>query len=59
MDWMQIGSALLLGAMLVFLWPRARAMLRDSPKGSTQDWIGFALPIAAVALFVLLLMSVV
>lgn len=53
--WMKIGSALLLGAMLVMLWPRARTMMRESPKGSADDWRGALVPLALVIGFVVLL----
>jgi len=59
MDWMKIGSALLLGLMLVILFPRAKQMLKESPKGTGDDWRGFLIPIALVAgLVVLLIMMV-
>ena len=57
MDWMTIGSALLVGLMLVLLFPRARQMLKESPKGSRSDWMSALLPLAAVVLFVILLMT--
>lgn len=53
--WMKIGTAVLLGAMLLVLWPRAKQMVKESPKGSSEDWRGFILVLAAVALFVLVL----
>ena len=59
MDWMQIGSALLIGMMLVFLFPRAKHMLKESPKGSSEDWRAFLIPIALVAGFVALLIMMV
>ena len=55
MDWLKIGSALMLIAMLIFLFPSARQAMKNSPKGSTQDWMGFILPAAAVVGFVILL----
>lgn len=59
MDWMKIGSALLLGAMIVFLWPRAKVMMTESPKGSSDDWKGLLLPLLAVIGFIaLLVMSI-
>ena len=57
--WMKIGSAVLLGAMLVVIFPRARQMLKESPKGSLNDWMGFLFPIGLVVLLVLLLMALV
>ena len=38
MDWMKIGSALFIGAMLVYLLPRAKQMIKQSPKASGEDW---------------------
>ena len=57
--WLKIGSALLLVAMLAVIWPRARHMLANSPKGSSDDWRSFIMIIAAVALFVLILIKLV
>jgi len=57
--WMQIGSAILLVAMLAVMIPRARQMLKQSPEGTTAQWISFVIPIAVVVLFVLLLMQMV
>ena len=59
LDWMTIGSALLVGLMLVLVMPRARQMLKESPKGSPKDWMDALLPLGAVALFVILLMAMV
>jgi len=56
---MKIGSALLLGMMLVMIFPRARQMIKNSPKGSGGDWMGVLVPIGLVALFVMLLISIV
>ena len=59
MDWMQIGAALLIGAMLVFLAPRLPAILRATPKASGRRWLAAIIPIAAVGAFVFLLMKLV
>ena len=59
MDWTTIGSALLLGAMLVYIFPRMRHAVKNSPKGSMQDWMGYILPILAVIAFVILLIMMV
>lgn len=59
MDWMKITTALMLGLMIVFLLPRARAMLKNSPKGTNADWMGVVLPIAAVVGFIVLLVMMV
>lgn len=55
MDWMKIGSAILLGAMVIFMWPRAKHMIENSPKGSSDDWRGFVLVLAGIALFIYVL----
>lgn len=59
MDWVQIGSALFMLAMIIFLFPRAKAAIQNSPKGSSSDWMGYIVPMAAVALFIMLLISLV
>ena len=57
--WMKIGSAVLLVAMLAILIPRAGQMMKESPKGTTAQWLSFLIPVAIVVLFVLLLMQMV
>jgi hypothetical protein len=59
MDWMKIGSAMLLIAMILFLWPRAKQMINESRKAEAGEWMGVALPILAVAGFVVLLVMLV
>lgn len=55
MDWTNIIYAILLGGMVIFLWPRAKDMLKNSPKGSNEDWKGFLLPMVGVILFIVFL----
>ncbi len=52
---MKIGSALLLGAMIIFLFPRAKMMLKHSPKAVSGDWQAVLLPLAAIIGFIILL----
>jgi hypothetical protein len=59
MDWMKIGSAILIGIFLILIFPRAMYMLKHSPKGSSKDWMLAILLFGGVALFVLLLMKLV
>ena len=59
MDWLKIGSALFLLAMIIFLFPRAKHAIENSPKGSMQDWMGYIVPMAAVILFIILLIALV
>ncbi len=59
MDWTKIIWALLLGAMILFLWPRAKQMLKHSPKAQKGDWQAVLLPLAFVVGFVVLLILMV
>lgn len=59
MDWMQIGGALLLGAMLVFLVPRLPGILRATPRASGKQWLAAIVPLVLVGAFVFLLMKLV
>lgn len=57
--WLKIGSAALLVIMLIILFPRARQMIKESPKGTPAQWMSFLIPVGVVVLFVLLLMQLV
>jgi len=59
MDWAKWITAGLLLMMIVYLFPRAKHMLQNSPKGSTQDWTGFAMVLGFVALFIVILVMLV
>jgi len=59
MDWLKIGSAVLLIAMIVFIWPRMKHAVANSPKGSLNDWMGYIVPMAAVVGFIILLIYMV
>lgn len=59
MDWTQIGSALFLLAMIVFIFPRMRNAVKHAPKGNMKDWMGFIIPLAAVIGFIVLLVKMV
>ncbi len=59
MDWIKIGWALLLIAMIAMIWPRARQMLRDSPEASSRQWMNAIIPIVIVGLFIVLLVAMV
>ena len=54
--WMKIGSAILLGGMLLLMFPNARHWLRESPAAQPGDWPAFIAPLLAVGGFVALLM---
>lgn len=59
MDWMKIGWALLIIAMIAVAYPMAKHMLTNSPKAEKGDWMSVAVPIIAVVGFVLLLIMLV
>jgi hypothetical protein len=59
MDWLKIASAVALVAMFFFILPSARRMVKNSPKGSTSDWMGFIVPMVIVVLFIMVLISLV
>jgi hypothetical protein len=57
MDWIQIASAIAMAAMIIYLFPRARHAIENSPRGSLQDWMGYVVPMVAVVLFIVLLIA--
>lgn len=59
MDWLKIASAVALVAMFFLILPSARRMVKNSPRGSTSDWMGFVVPMAVVVLFIVVLISLV
>lgn len=59
MDWIMIGSAALLIGMIVFMFPRMKHAVANSPKGTMNDWMGFIVPLAAVIGFIILLINMV
>ena len=59
MDWLKIVSGIALVAMFFYLLPRAKEMVKNSPKGSMQDWMGYIIPMAGIVLFIILLIKLV
>lgn len=59
MDWMKIGAAMLLVAMIIVIWPNAKRMLAESRKAESGEWLTVAMVLAAVAGFVVLLIMMV
>ena len=59
MDWIAITSAIFLGAMMVFIFPRMREAVKNSPKGNMQDWMGYIITLVAVVGFIILLINMV
>ena len=59
MDWLKIASGIFLVAMFFMLLPSAKRMVKESPKGTASDWMGYIIPMAAVVLFIIVLISLV
>jgi len=59
MDWMKIISAIALVLMIIYLLPRAKAMMQASAQAENKDWGGVLIPILFVVLFVVFLVSTV
>lgn len=59
MDWLKIFSAVLIVGWIIFIWPRAKYWLKNSPKAQKGDWQAAILPLAAVVGFVILLIMLV
>jgi hypothetical protein len=57
--WLKITLAVVLGIMVIRLWPAAMHMLKHGPEGSADDWRAALLPIAAVVGFIVLLILMV
>lgn len=57
--WMKVLYAIMLGMMVLFLWPRAKHMIQNSPKATGSDWKAVLIPLLGVVLFVILLISMV
>ena len=55
MDWIKIGSAALMIGMFIFVYPRMRDAMKNSPKGTFDDWKGYLIPLTAVIGFVILM----
>ena len=56
---MQIISALALVMFIVILFPATLERMRNSPKGTSSDWMGFIVPIIVVILFIILLIGLI
>jgi len=59
MDWLKIASVALLVAMFFVILPSTKRMVKESPKGTSSDWMGFVIPMVVVVLFIVLLIALV
>lgn len=55
--WAQIITGLAMLAMLFYFGPAAYHAAKHSPKGTAKDWMGLALPIGGVILFIIVLIA--
>ena len=58
-DWMKLLYAAALVLMLVYLIPRAKQMMEISAQAENKDWKGVIIPLIAVVIFVIFLISLV
>ena len=58
-DWMKLLSAIVLVMMLVYLAPRAKQMMEASAQAENKDWKAVVIPLIAVIVFVVFLISLV
>lgn len=59
MDWLKIAAGVFLVAMFFMILPSAKRMVKESPKGSASDWMGYVIPMLAIVLFIIVLISLV
>jgi hypothetical protein len=57
--WEQILLGMGTAALLFFFWPGAKAALEKSRQAENPDWKGALLPIAAVVVFIIVLILIV
>ncbi len=58
-DFFRLAQAGFLIMMFLFILPSAKKMLKQSPKGSSKDWMTYAALMCGVVFFILLLISMV
>ena len=59
MSGLDIGYALLVIALIIFIFPAAKYWLKNSPKAEKGDWQAFLFPLSLVIAFVGVLMLLV
>lgn len=57
MGWENIGLGILAAVVMLLFFPGAKRMLQNSRKASAKEWMGITLPLVAVVLFVIILVS--
>ncbi len=59
MDWLKIGSALFIVAMMFMLYPSLKHASKNSPKATKDDWISVLKPLLFIIVFVIALIILV
>jgi len=59
LNWMQIVSALALVMFIVILFPATLDKLKNSPQGTSQEWMSFISVLVVILLFIAFLVSLV
>ena len=57
--WIKIAYAIPMVIILFLIWPRANQMLKQSPKGTTQQWLSVIKPLLLVTAFIVVLVMLV
>lgn len=57
--WLKLSIAIVMGIMIIRMWPAANHWLKHGPKGSNKEWLNLALILAGVVGFVILLILMV
>lgn len=57
--WIKIAYAIPMVILLFLIWPRANQMLKESPKGSTEQWMSVIKPFVLVVIFIIALIILV
>ncbi len=55
----KIVSAVFMGLMILYLWPRVKRSMENSPKGERKDWQTLALLLLGIAVFVFVLVQII
>ena len=55
----KVVSAVFMGLMVLYLWPRVKRSMENSPKGESKDWQTFALLMLGLVVFVIVLVKMV
>lgn len=57
--WLTVAYVIAIGTLVIFLLPRAKAMIEQSCKAEKGEWRGVVIPLLLVALFILFVIQAV